>query len=424
MIFTHSDINKGKEKYKEYPLLKKPYFSALNFIQNADGSLNYGYAPRTSGGVKLNNVPSNERTFAVKLNGEKFFVARNSSKQLVKISGDGTHTTMSETAFDAPCCVRKTTRTGAEILFVSSASKVVAYNGSACKESVLPPFVDLSDFCGAVASIPASNRRSVYVTGTLDSEAEFDLNGSVCISLPVDASGLYAVNDVLYIFCRREIYKVTAGNERGNYKLEFVCDSGSEFVENSLVIVHGKAVFLTKDGLRSFDGNKVVKNGVYYGNEDRGLMAVTCFNADGLYVARVYGKFVYILYYDADNDCGGIIYNCSDTFAETVGDEDMFYVKTNTEIRQMARKTTENAGVCARTYKLNFGNERFTVCKVYTKGKNAEFCLDGQNGSVKLPFKDGGYTNVRLTGKAFDVTISNLQGDCKIENITLYVKEN
>jgi len=29
-----------------------------------------------------------------------------------------------------------------------------------------------------------------------------------------------------------------------------------------------------------------------------------------------------------------------------------------------------------------------------------------------------------LTGKAFDVTISNLQGDCKIENITLYVKEN
>ena len=425
MRLLRSYAPERKETFKKYELIGKPYSTLLNFDTDDDGNVVYGYGLSSGSETTLANVKAGEKVFASKLNGRIFFFTRSVSDKIVCFNESATATEIATTDKAGSLTVKKSAGAGKEVVFITDGKKTYIFDGETVTESVVPPFKDLCDFCGATAVITADDAKTLFIGGVSDSEADLSLNGAVYVTLPESAEGLYSLNDDLYIFCKKAIYRLSAEESRRNYKLEPAFGLKRDYISDSLVKVRNKAVFMTGDGIHVFDGKKIIKNNFFNNTEDKDVSVSHCFCADGRYVARVlkFGIPVFV-YYNAEKDNGGVIFDFATEPVVDAGGGEVFYGRTSTGVKPMVRQTNATPGSCKITYKINFGNKRITLGKVYSKGTSAGFIVNGGGGDATFSFKNGDYTDVRLSGKEILITLTNASASCKIEKITLYIKEN
>lgn len=425
MRLLRSYAPERKETFKKYELKGRPYSTLLNFDTDDDGNVVYGYGLSSGSEITLANVRSGEKVFATKLNGKIFFFTKNESDKIVCFNESATATEIATTDEASSLIVKKSTDAGKEVVFITDGKKTYIFDGETSGESGVPPFKDLSDFCGATAVITSDNAKTLFIGGVSGSDADLGLDGAVYVTLPESAEGLYSLNDDLYIFCKKAIYRLSAEESRRNYKLRLAFDLKRDYLSDSLVKVRDKAVFMTGDGIHVFDGKKITKNNFFNNTEDKDVSVSHCFCANGRYVARVlkYGIPMFV-YYNAEKDNGGVVFDLVTEPVVDAGGGEAFYGRTSTGVKPMVRQTNATPGSCKITYKINFGNKRITLGKVYSKGTNAEFIVNGGGGDATFSFKNGDYTEVRLSGKEILLTLTNASTNCKIEKITLYIKEN
>lgn len=74
-----------------------------------------------------------------------------------------------------------------------------------------------------------------------------------------DIVGMKSLNETLYVFCRRGVYKVKAQGKAEDFVVEEISYDGGEILPYSVARSDNKIGFLTKDGIYLFDGTTAEK---------------------------------------------------------------------------------------------------------------------------------------------------------------------
>ena len=216
----------------------------------------------------------------------------------------------SERLTEAPshCCVYREEDVDSTLFFANSGVVALSYGQEHVYANV-PEMLSCVVHYGTFFGITKADRNKLIYTNKLKLSTWTENEGLSVIEF-LDNRGaftkLVTFNDYVYLFRENGITKISKYSLNGDFAFTHLYYSPSKIYENSICVCGDKIFFVTRDGIYTFDGNKVAK------------------------VLRNYDKYFKHLKNDYCSSCclNGKYYlatNCDFQDGQVVGWEDRFY---------------------------------------------------------------------------------------------------